>query len=117
MKWITLEEIKQQCRIDASFTAEDAILTKYGEAAENGILRLINRSWEDVLENLSNDDINGGLTIAALMLTDHLYQHRGPTSNVQVYQIPYTIDFFVKPFMRLADNNDNNTNNYGCPNL
>lgn len=120
MKWITLEQVKAQCRIEPDFTEEDALLTSYGNAAEQGILRLLERSWEDVCENLSREDIEGGLTIAALMLAEHLYKHRGPTENVQPYQIPYNIDFWVKPYMRLANKDDNeqlNNTRYGCKNL
>ena len=105
MKWLTLERIKQNSRIDGN--DEDTWLTTLGNAAEIGILRLMNRTWEDVRENLSQDDIDGGLTIAGLMLVDHLYKHRGPDENVQVYQIPYGIDFWVKPYMKLATNNEN----------
>lgn len=120
MKWITLEQVKAQCRIEPDFTEEDTLLTTYGNAAEQGILRLLERSWEDVCENLSREDIEGDLTIAALMLADHLYHHRGPTENVQPYQIPYNIDFWVKPYMRLASKDDNEQSNntrYGCKNL
>lgn len=123
MKWLTLERIKQQCRIEPDFTDEDALLASYGEAAEQGLLRLMARSWEDVCEHLSQDDIAGGLTIAGLMLVEHLYTHRGPTENVQPYMIPYNIDFWVKPYMRLTSyGNDNyneneNRNKYGCKNL
>ncbi len=49
MKWLTLERIKQNSRIDGN--EEDSLLTSYGNAAEIGILRLINRTWEDVREN------------------------------------------------------------------
>ena len=116
MKWLTLEDIKQHSRIDSD--NEDHLLELYGSAAENGILRLLNRTWEDVCENLSEEDIKGPLTIAGLLLTEHLYVHRGPTENVQVYQIPYGIDFHVKPFMRLTSNDNNNTQGYGnCKNL
>ena len=114
MKWLTLEKIKQQCRIEPDFTDEDALLASYGNAAEQGLLRYMARSWEDVCENLSQDDIDGGLTIAGLMLAEHLYTHRGPTENVQPYQIHYDIDFWVKPYMRLTTSSEtNNTNEYG----
>ena len=114
MKWLTLEKIKANSRIDGN--DEDVILTAYGNAAEQGILRLLNRTWEDVCENLSEEDVQGGLTIAGLLLVDHLYKHRGPTENVQAYQIPYSIDMWVKPYMRLTDNSGNeneNNNGYG----
>ena len=116
MKWLTLEKIKANSRIDGN--DEDAILTTYGNAAEQGILRLLNRTWEDVCENLSDEDVQGGLTIAGLLLVDHLYKHRGPTENVQAYQIPYSIDMWLKPYMRLTYGNGNgneneNENQYG----
>ena len=69
MKWITLSQVKAQCRIESDFTEEDALLTSYGNAAEQGILRLLERSWEDVCENLSREDIEGGL----VELFPHLY--------------------------------------------
>ena len=43
MKWLT-DWIKKHSRID--FDCEDELLELYGNAAENGILRLLNRSWE-----------------------------------------------------------------------
>lgn len=118
MKWLTLEWIKKHSRID--FDNEDRLLELYGSAAEQGLLRLMGRSWEDVCENLSEDDIKGPLTIAGLLLTEHLYIHRGPTENVQAYQIPYSVDYYIKPYMKLASNNNdnNNTQGYGkCKNL
>ena len=117
MKWLTLERIKANSRIDGN--EEDELLKLYGSAAEVGILNLIGRSWEWVCENLSQEDIEGPLTIAGLLLVDHLYKHRGPTDNIQAYQIPYSVDFYVKPYMRLAsaDYEQNNVNRYGCKNL
>lgn len=108
MKWLKLEDIKHHSRIEDD--DEDKLLELYGSAAENGILRVMNRSWEDVRNNLSEEDINGALTIAGLLLTDHLYNHRGPTENVQVYQIPYSVDYYIKPFIRLTNDN---TQEYG----
>ena len=108
--------IKEHCRIDGN--EEDAILTRYGNAAEVGILQLMNRTWEDVCENLSQEEIQGNLTIAGLLLVNHLYKHRGPTENIQAYLIPYEIDFWVKPFIRLTSvTNESNKNQYGCKNL
>ena len=42
------------------------------------------------------------LTIAALLLTEHLYTHRGPTEGFSISIIPYGIDFWVKPFIKLT---------------
>ncbi len=118
MKWLTIDWIKQHSRID--FDGEDKLLELYGSAAEQGLLRVMNRSWEDVCENLSEDDIKGPLTIAGLLLTEHLYTHRGPTENVQAYQIPYSVDYYIKPYMKLASDSYRQTNtqeNGKCKNL
>jgi len=112
MKWLTLELIKAHCRIDSNI--EDALLTTYGNAAEQGLLLVMRRTWEDVRENISEEDIKGPLSVAALLLTEHLYLNRGPQKDVQGYQIPYSVDYYIKPFIRLAsDNRQNNNNEYG----
>lgn len=108
MKFLTLKEIKEQCRIEPDFTLEDTLLTAYGGAAENALLRVCNRTYDDLLENFGEDDGDGGKVVptdfrlAALMLAKHLYEHRGPTDNVPIYIVPYAIDLMVKPFIRLS---------------
>lgn len=100
MKWLTLEGIKAHLRIDHDY--EDTLLEQYGTAAENGILKLCNRSYENIVETYGEEDVTSNLTIAALLLTEHLYTHRGPTENVNISIIPYGVDFWVKPYIRLA---------------
>lgn len=108
MKFLTLKEIKAQCRIEEDFTLEDTLLTAYGGASENALLRVCNRTYDDLLENFGEDDGEGGnvvppdFRIAALMLAKHLYEHRGPTENVSLSMVPYSIDLLIKPFMRLT---------------
>lgn len=108
MKFLKLEDIKAQCRIEPDFTDEDTLLTAYGGASENTLLRLCNRTYSDLLENFGEDDGDGGKVIpedfrvAALMLSKHLYEHRGPTEMVTQSMVPYTLDLLVKPFMRLT---------------
>ena len=43
MKWLTLERIKQQLRIEPDFHDEDDLLEEYGETAEDAILEVLNR--------------------------------------------------------------------------
>ena len=52
MKWLTLQRIKQRLRIEADFTEEDDILEMYGESAEEAVLELLNRSYEDLYESM-----------------------------------------------------------------
>lgn len=103
MKFLTLPDIKAQCRIEPDFTEEDNLLELYGGAAENTLLRICNRTYGEILEKFGEDGkIPDDFTTAALLLTKHLYEHRGPTQNVPITMVPYTIDTLVMPFMKLG---------------
>ena len=117
MKWLTLERIKQQCRIEQDFTEEDSLLEMYGESAEEVLLNHLRRSYEDIMEVYGR--IPAPLVLASLMLVDTSYTHRSPVSPQNMSIVPYAFDILVKPYMRLADYNDNENNNnqYGCKNL
>jgi uncharacterized phage protein (predicted DNA packaging) len=116
MKWLTLERIKQQCRIEPDFHDEDELLEMYGESAEEVLLNHLRRSYEDIMEVYGR--IPAPLTHAAMMLVDVSYTHRSPVSPQNISAVPYTFDILVKPYMRLANNyNENNNNRYGCPRL
>jgi uncharacterized phage protein (predicted DNA packaging) len=116
MKWLTLAKIKQQCRIETDFTEEDDLLEMYGESAEEVLLNHLNRSYENLMEVYGH--IPAPLIHASLMLVDVSYQHRSPVSPQNMSIVPYTFDILVKPYMRLANNvNENNNNRYGCPRL
>ena len=118
MKWLTLERIKQQCRIEPDFTEEDSLLEMYGESAEEVLLNHLYRSYEDLMEVYGR--IPAPLVHASLMLVDVSYQHRSPVSPQNMSIVPYTFDILVKPYMRLTYNesdNENNETRYGCKNL
>jgi len=118
MKWLNLEKIKSQLRIEQDFTVEDSILMLYGESAESTLLNYINRSYEEVIETWG--EIPAPLVQASLMLVDNSYQHRSPASPMQMYCVLYDFDCLVKPFMRLSDKSfeqSNKTNQYGCTSI
>ena len=100
LKWLTLEEIKAQCRIMPDDTLEDALLMRYGAAAEQALLNACGRTFESIEEEYG--EIPNDLYLAGLMLANHLYEHRGPTSNVSISTIPYTLDMFWKPYAILT---------------
>jgi len=100
MKWLTLDKVKEHCRIDGS--SENAILTSYAEAAETGIEMLMSRTYEEAVKKFG-DAATKNLTIAALLLTEHMYTHRSPAEGITLSVIPYGIDFWIKPFMKLTD--------------
>jgi uncharacterized phage protein (predicted DNA packaging) len=97
MKYLTLEYIKDHSRI--CHNAEDRYLERIGAAAETAVLNLCRRTIEDIYEEYG--EVPEDLSLATLLLVDHLYQHRGPTENVSVSMVPYSIDFLVKPYMKL----------------
>ena len=116
MKWLTLDKIKAQLRIDPSFTLEDEILTMYGESAEDSVLDIIRRNYTEVMEKYGT--VPTPLVHASLMLVDLSYKERGPVSSQNLYQVPYAIDMKLKPYMKLSDDNKQSNNiRYGCKNL
>lgn len=101
MKWLTLERIKQQLRIEPDFHDEDSLLEMYGESAEEVLLNYLNRTYAEVTEEYSG--VPTPLQHASLMLVDTSYQYRSPVSAQSMSLVPYTFDILVKPYMRLAD--------------
>lgn len=99
MKYLTIDYIKQHSRID--FGDDDELLELYAESAETATLNYIGRSLEEL------KDMNGGtvpvpVIQATLMLVDHSYQQRSPASSMQLYTVPYTFDFLIRPYMKLT---------------
>lgn len=100
MKWLTLEQIKQQVRIEPGFTEENSLLEMYGNSAENTVLQYLNRTYYDMV--LSYGGIPDDVVHATLMLVDASYQHRSPASIQNMYYVLYGFDAKIKPYMRLA---------------
>ena len=102
LKWVTLDEIKDQLRIERDNTSEDTVLTRYGATAEKFILRYIQRT-EDELKAMNEDDptlVPEDIVSATLMLVDLYYQYRGPISMQNLYLIDYGFDALVAPFRK-----------------
>lgn len=109
MKWLTLDWIKKHSRVD--FDCENDLLELYGEAAEELVLNIINRSYTDVMETYG--EVPKPLYVAALMQVEASYLHRSAVSMQNLYDVQ-GFDIMVKPYMRLAGYDDNENNNrYG----
>lgn len=100
MKWLSIDYIKQHSRID--FDCEDQLLELYADSAEETILDITNRTYEE-LKEMGGGQIPAKLYHAALLLVDNSYQNRTPSSMQQLHTIPYGFDILVKNFMKLAD--------------
>lgn len=103
MKWLTLNEIKDQLRIERDFTLEDEKLTNYGESAEDVILQLCQRTYDDFIDNYGG--IPRPIWEATLLLVSMSYEHGSAASMQQLYANP-AFDMRVKPYMRLTSNGD-----------
>lgn len=99
MKFLTIDDIKQQLRLD--FDCDDALLELYGTAAEDTILDLCRRTYENLLDVYGT--VPSKLRQAALLLTDHLYTNRSVTSPNNLSVTIYGFDLMVKPFMCLTE--------------
>ena len=102
MKWLQIDWIKQHSRID--YDCDDALLELYANSAENALLRIIGRTYEEVVELYGTAEvpIPADLIHASLMLVDVAYTHRNPDAMNQMYLRDYTFDFLVKPFIKLT---------------
>jgi hypothetical protein len=115
MKWLTLERIKQQLRIEQDFHDEDDILELYGDSAEDAIMEVLNRSYEELYEVYGR--IPAPAVHASLMLVAQSYKDREKDLVQQVNANP-TFSLLLKPYMRLASTTyDQNNIQYGCKNL
>ena len=112
MKFLTFNQVQAQLRLDdAQADLEQDIITTHAEAAEDAVLNVCNRTITDISETYGQ--VPAGLVVAALLLTDDLYNHRGTISPTSVYHLP-AFDINVKPYMRLTISSaTNNVNEYG----
>ena len=101
LKWLELDDIKAQCRIESDNTLEDRLLMLYGAAAEQAILNACRRTYDELIEEYWA--IPYDLYLCGLLLANHLYEHRGPTTTTSISVIPYSLDMYWKPYARLAD--------------
>ena len=53
MKWLTIEYIKQHSRID--YDCEDALLELYGKAAEETVMNIIDRDYDDIVAHFGKE--------------------------------------------------------------
>ena len=101
MKFLTLEQIKAQCRIEDDFTLEDTKLTLYGDSAEQVVFNYCRRQYEDFISEYGA--IPQDVVHAALLLVTASYEHHAAVSMQNLSMVPYGFDMLIKPYMRLTD--------------
>ena len=107
MKWLTIDYIKQHSRID--YDCEDALLELYGNAAEETVMNILGRDYDDIKANFGTEkaDIPAAIIQASLILVDTSYTQRTAVSTQNLYAVPYGFDMLVKPYMKLTVDEDN----------
>ena len=54
MKWLTIDYIKQHSRID--YDCEDALLELYGNAAEETVMNILGRDYDDIKATFGTEE-------------------------------------------------------------
>lgn len=97
MKFLTIDKIKQQLRLDCTCEAE--LLEAYGNSAEETVLDIMGCTYDEAVAKYGS--IPARAQQAALMLVDTWYQFRTPVSDRQMSVVPYTFDILMKPLAKL----------------
>lgn len=101
MKWLTLNDIKDQLRIDRNFTDEDDKLKMYGESAEQTVIEYTRRTYDDFIDTYG--EIPAPVKEATLLIVTVSYDVSAPLSVNHISPVGYSLDFKLLPYMRLAD--------------
>ena len=101
MKWLTLQQIKYQARIEPDYTDEDTLLTDIGESAEDKVLEDCNRTYGDLIDQYGKVPMS--LIRASLLLCTIGYEHRSGDAVQNLSIVPYgNYDALIRPYMKLA---------------
>lgn len=123
LKIITLEELKEQTRVD--FDDEDNSLELFGAASEDLVIGMTKRSlkelnmigWQErnegeVIEDeeekaeitANNKNFPNRLRLAIRMIAAHFFRNHENVSSVNQASVPYTLGVLVKPYIKLSNN-------------
>lgn len=97
MKYLTLDFIRAHSRIDHD--CENDLLELYGSSAEEFVLRSLDRSLDDLLDEFG--EIPAPIIEATLMIVDNSYKHRSPADPTNMSIVPYGFDSKLLPYMHL----------------
>ena len=104
MKWLTLELIKANSRIDGN--EEDTLLELYGNGAEQQVLNDTARTYEELLEMGGGESVPSPIIEASLLLVDASYNVRSAIDRIPWNVVPYAYERRIKPYMKLTTDKD-----------
>lgn len=97
MKYLTIDDIQAQLRLD--FDCEDSLLELYGTGAEETILYLCNRTFENLIGEYG--EVPAAIRQVTLELVTQSYEQRSPASPTNLSAVPYNFDLLIKPYIVL----------------
>ena len=97
MKYLTIDDIQAQLRLD--FDCEDSLLKLYGTGAEETILYLCNRTYENLIGEYG--EVPAAIRQVTLELVSQSYEQRSPASPTNLSAVPYNFDLLIKPYIVL----------------
>lgn len=97
MKYLTIDDIKAQLRLD--FDCDDSLLELYGIGAEDTILHLCNRTYENLIGEYG--EVPAAIRQVTLELVSQSYEQRSPASPTNLSAVPYNFDLLIKPYIVL----------------
>ena len=98
LKWLSIDAIHAHCRID--FSCEDAELEQMGIAAEQAILDLTRRTFDNFIDTYGR--IPDPIYNATLLLVQSLYKNRDAEEQRDSKEIAFGFSFMVKNYMVLT---------------
>lgn len=98
MKYLRIEDIKQQLRLD--FDCDNSLLELYGTGAEDTILYLCNRTYENLVGTYG--EVPAAIRQVTLELVNTSYDYGSPASPSNLSAVPYNFDLLVKEYIVLT---------------
>ena len=102
MATVDIALLKQHVRAD-DFSDDDVYLGHLLDAAEQYVIASTNRSSDELLSMGDGEHLPATLQQAILLIAGHWYNQREGVSNVQMAEVPYTIQALIKPYRKLSD--------------
>lgn len=96
-RWTEVAWCRKHSNID--FDCDDPQLEIFICSAEETILNLLQRTYENLIETYG--DVPAPIRHATMVLVDNSYQFRTPQVSTNLYQVKYGIDLMLKPYMVL----------------
>lgn len=98
LKWLNLDAIHAHCRIDSNY--EDAELEQYGKAAEQAIINVTRRTFENFIDTYGR--IPDDIFVATLELVQDQYDNRNSSDSQQRHSAIYNFEMLVKNYVSIV---------------